>query len=208
MTDMQEFSPYQLDALKELTNIGMGRAGAKLSDIFEHRVTLSVPNITAVEKSKFDDLITKFDDHTGGINIINQSFIGDIEGRSTFIIGGNNFVDIVSLLGYEKQDALDTRRQKEMLLEISNAVNSACLSGLGEQLALDIELTNPSILVFNKSNVDLKDFSFKEKNQDVHGTLLFEIKFFIKDINLHCDNIISIKRTSIKSMLTALERFL
>ena len=95
-----------------------------------------------------------------------------------------------------------------MLLEISNAVNSACLSGLGEQLALDIELTNPSILVFNKSNVDLKDFSFKEKNQDVHGTLLFEIKFFIKDINLHCDNIISIKRTSIKSMLTALERFL
>jgi len=208
MTDIQKISSYQIDALKELTNIGMGRAGAKLSEIFEHRVTLNVPNITSVDDNNFDDLIAKFDNHKEGINIINQSFIGDITGRSTFIIGGNNFVDIVNLLGYEQQDASDSKKQKEMLLEIANAVNSACLSGLSEQLDLDIELTNPTVFVFNKSDVELKDFSFKEKNQDEHGTLLFEIKFFIQEINLRCDNVISLKYTSFKTMLAALERFL
>ena len=208
MAAIQNISSYQIDALKELTNIGMGRAGAKLSEIFELRVSLSVPNISTVDENEFDDLVCKFDAHKEGVNIINQSFIGDIAGRSTFIIGGNNFDDMVNLLGYEKKDAADSKKQQEMLLEISNAVNSACLSGLGEQLALDLELTNPSILVFNKSSVELYDFSFMEKHQETYGTLLFEIKFFIKDINLHCDNIISLKPTSLKCILEALEQFL
>jgi chemotaxis protein CheC len=205
---IETFTDYQIDALKELANIGMGRAGAKLSEVFEHRVTLNVPNVAMVDADKLDSLARKAESNSPIINIIQQAFIGDIEGRSTFIIGGHNFTDLVEILGYEESDAVDERRQKEMLLDISNAVNSACLSGLAEQLTLDIELTNPSIIAFNKENIELKDFFFKQKDQQTHQTLLFEIKFFIKDIDLYCDNIISLKISSLKNLRVALERLL
>ncbi|MFT6984261.1 MAG: chemotaxis protein CheC [Psychromonas sp.] len=208
MTTINKFTPYQIDALKELANIGMGRAGAKLSEVFEHRVTLNVPNVAMVDADKLDAWASKAELSSPIVNIIQQYFIGDIEGRSTFIIGGHNFTDLVKILGYEESDAADEKRQQEMLLDVSNAVNSACLSGLAEQLALDIELTNPSIIAFNKPNSELKNFVFKQKHQETHQTLLFEIKFFIKDIDLRCDNIISLKINSLDNLHNALQRLL
>ena len=208
MTTIQKFTAYQIDALKELANIGMGRAGSKLSEVFEHRVSLNVPNVTMVDADKLDALALKFESNSPIVNIIQQSFIGDIEGRSTFLIGGHNFADLVGILGYEERDAIDERRQREMLLDVSNAVNSACLSGLAEQLELDIELTNPSIAAFNNPYLELNNFVLKQTNQETHQTLLFEIKFFIKDIDLYCDNIISLKISSLQNLRTALERLL
>ncbi|MBC8554994.1 MAG: chemotaxis protein CheC [Candidatus Brocadiales bacterium] len=208
MPTVDKFSAYQIDALKELANIGMGRAGSKLSEVFEYRVTLNVPNVAMVHVDNLDAWASKVESNSMIVNIIQQAFIGDIEGRSTFIIGSNNFADLVAILGYEEGDAVDEKRQKEMLLDVSNAVNSACLSGLAEQLALDIELTNPAIIAFNKLNSELKNFIFKPKNEEAHQTLLFEIKFFIKDIDLHCDNLISLKINSLDNLLNAVKRLL
>jgi chemotaxis protein CheC len=209
MTSEHKFTSYQVDALKELANIGMGRASAKLSEIFEHRVTLTVPKVAMVDADQFADIAAKFDLHSQTVNIIQQAFIGDIEGRSTFIMGDNDyFTDLVGILGYEESDAIDEQRQREMLLDVANAVSSACLSGLAEQLKLDIQLTHPSILAFNKPNAELKDFIFKQKNLDTHKTLLFEIKFFIKDIDLYCGNIISLKISSLKNLGDALGRII
>ncbi len=204
MPTSQTFTPYEIDALKELTNIGMGKSGAMLSEIFEHRVTLSVPDISVVDGDKLTRLSEKFAEHCQVVNIIHQSFIGDIEGRSTFIIGEHNFDGLVEILGYDKSDALDEKRQCEMLLDISNAVNSTCLSGLAEQLGLDIELAHPLIASFKKPNSELKDFIFIQKNQDVYDTLLFEIKFFIQDLDLYCDNVISLKTDCLPNLKKAL----
>lgn len=208
MTNQEEFTAYQIDALKELANIGMGRAGAKLSEVFEHRVTLNVPNVAMVATDKLDAIALKFEASSPVINVIQQSFLGELEGRSTFMIGGHNFSDLVNILGYEEDDAIDERHQKEMLMDISNAVNSACISGLAEQLELDIELTNPAIIAFNTPHPELQDLFFKQKKQQTYQTLLFEIKFFIKDINLYCDNIISLKIGSLDTLRNALERLL
>ena len=208
MSTNKNFTPYQIDALKELTNIGMGKAGAKLSEIFEHRVTLSVPSISVVDHDKLTQMSERFAEHSQVVNIIHQSFIGDIEGRSTFIIGEHHFDGLVEILGYDKSDALDEKRQCEMLLDISNAVNSSCLSGLAEQLGLDIELAHPLIASFNKPNSELEDFIFIQKNQDVYDMLLFEIKFFIQDLNLYCDNVISLKTDCLQNLKDALGKII
>ena len=41
-----ELTPVQQDALIELLNIGFGRAGAALSELTGHRVTLEVPEVS------------------------------------------------------------------------------------------------------------------------------------------------------------------
>jgi len=82
MSDEIEFSSYEIDALRELTNIGMGRAGAQLSEIFEHRVTLSVPNVQMMNPEGLQALLNENKDLGHTLNIIQQSFLGDIEGRS------------------------------------------------------------------------------------------------------------------------------
>ena len=111
-------------------------------------------------------------------------------------------------MGYEEQDALDESHQTEMLLDMANAVNSACLSGLAEQLHLDIELGTPSISAFNKQKAEVKDFVFKQKDQEIYGMLLFEINFFIKDLDLTCDNVISLKMDSLEALKTALGKII
>ncbi len=206
MSTKQNFTPYQIDALKELTNIGMGKAGSMLSEIFEHRVTLSVPDISVVDSDKLTRMSEKFAEHSQVVNIIHQSFIGDIEGRSTFVVGEHHFEGLVKILGYAESDALDEKRQCEMLLDMSNAVNSSCLSGLAEQLGLDIELAHPLIASFNKPSSEFDDFIFIQKNQEVYDTLLFEIKFFIQDLDLYCDNVISLKTGCLKNLKDALEK--
>lgn len=208
MTNQDEFTAYQIDALKELANIGMGRAGAKLSEVFEHRVTLNVPNVAMVGADKLDSIALQFEAGSPVINVIQQSFLGELDGRSTFMIGGHNFSDLVEILGYEEDDAIDERHQKEMLMDLSNAVNSACISGLAEQLELDIELSNPAIIAFNTPHAELQDLFFKQKKQQTYQTLLFEIKFLIKDINLSCNSIISLKSGNLDTLRDALERLL
>jgi len=53
-----------------------------------------------------------------------------------------------------------------MLLDVANAVNSACLSGLAEELGLSIDLAHPSIAALSKESAELGDVIIKTKELD------------------------------------------
>ena len=49
MSEKIEISPEQLDALTEIFNIGLGRAGSVLGDMTKVRVNLKIPEVSYID---------------------------------------------------------------------------------------------------------------------------------------------------------------
>lgn len=197
----------EFDALRELTNIGMGRAGAKLSELFESKVKLSVPHVDLVSQEKITALVQDFGQKSDPVNIVQQEFIGEMIGRSSVMYGGGTFTSLMGYLGYDEEDVTSTATQHEILNELTNVINSASLSGLSEELQLDLHLSQPAILFFDTQSTQVDDSRLAYADSDAH-ILLIDIKLEIEEKGVHCDNIISLKEEGLINLVSSLRKLM
>jgi len=130
------FGPLELDALKELMNVGFGRAAATLSEVMDLHVVLSVPRIELVP---IDELAA----HVGGevddpksFNVVEQFFLGQFEGSSFLLLPedeGKRLVELLAGEDYAAGDSLDAL-ERETVIEIGNIVIGACVGKVAELL--------------------------------------------------------------------------
>ena len=55
--DILELSPVQLDALREIGNVGAGNSATALSQIINHRIDMNVPQVSIVPITEVPDLV-------------------------------------------------------------------------------------------------------------------------------------------------------
>ena len=55
--DILELSPVQLDALREIGNVGAGNSATALSQIINHRIDMNVPQVSIVPITDVPDLV-------------------------------------------------------------------------------------------------------------------------------------------------------
>ena len=55
--DIMELSPVQLDALREIGNVGAGNSATALSQIINHRIDMNVPEVSIVPITDVPDLV-------------------------------------------------------------------------------------------------------------------------------------------------------
>ena len=133
----------ELDALKELTNIGMGRAAALLAEILEQRIILQVPQVQVVAA---DDLKSQFSERDS-LSITRHGFRGGgINGEALLIFQRDGYKNLHEIYGYPATIPLQLAQQQELLLEIASNLCAACLSGMGEQFDLEFMFSPPRLL--------------------------------------------------------------
>lgn len=197
------FTADEFDALRELTNIGMGRAGAKLSELFESKVKLSVPQVAIMPQSAIITLVKEFGQDGYPLNIVQQEFIGEMIGRSSVLFGCDTFTSLMEYLGYDEEDAQSHAIQREILNELANVINSASLSGLSDELQLNIHLLQPAILEFETPSDAVDQSRLAEVDADTQ-ILLIDIKLDIEEKGVHCNNIISLKKEGMANLINSL----
>ena len=202
-----QFTADEFDALRELTNIGMGRAGAKLSELFESKVKLSVPQVAIVPQSAMIDLVNEFGKDGSPLNIVQQEFIGEMVGRSSVMFGGTTFTSLMEYLGYDEEDGKSKSIQREILNELTNVINSASLSGLSDELQLNIHLAQPAVLEFETPSGQVDGSRLTEKNSDAQ-ILLIDIKLEIEEKGVNCNNVISLKEEGMTNLVTSLRNLM
>ena len=202
-----QFTADEFDALRELTNIGMGRAGAKLSELFESKVKLSVPQVAIVPQSVMLDLVNEFGKDGSPLNIVQQEFIGEMVGRSSVMFGGTTFTSLMEYLGYDEEDGKSKSIQREILNELTNVINSASLSGLSDELQLNIHLAQPAVLEFETPSDQVDGSRLTEKNSDAQ-ILLIDIKLEIEEKGVNCNNVISLKEEGMTNLVTSLRNLM
>jgi chemotaxis protein CheC len=144
----------QRDALSEISNVAMGRAGEALSHLLDTFVVLSAPRVRIVDAGERALGLTA-PGKTGTadqVTAVRQAFFVDLHGETITVFGMSGDNDVTILLG---EGAGEVRNEDEKILDATCIIAGALMSGLTEELGLSVALTAPSILVKEGQLADL-----------------------------------------------------
>jgi len=143
MIDAKGLSQEQLDALKEVANIGSGHAATSLSQLMNKKVMVRIPKILT---GPLEDVILKIADPNDVVVSVLLYFLGDLTGRTLLIYPFEDAQEITSLLMPTVQDN-SAEVQESLLKEVSNILSCSYMNALGELLGLLILPSVPGMIV-------------------------------------------------------------
>jgi chemotaxis protein CheC len=132
-----EYTDLQLDALRELANIGSGKASTALSILLDRSVDISVPSARALS---FADAVEATGDYELQITGIVLGIIGDLEGTVLLLLSPQDADALCELLGVEP----GSEYAPSALGEVGNIVGSSYINALAEMTGMAIEPTPPA----------------------------------------------------------------
>ena len=181
------------DALREVSNVAMGRAAALLAKVLGVFVQLPVPQVNIFEVSELH--MTLLDAQRGErFSAICQGFIGEaIAGEALLLFHDSEVNDMARLLGWQPKNEAET---SEMLLDLASILIGACLAGIAEQLDLRFSQGHPQLLGQHASLDQLVQVNSKRWRK----TLAVEISYSLEDHDIHFDLLLLFTEDSIKRL--------
>ena len=142
MTEML-LSKDDIEALEEVFNLGMGKAGSALGDLLDTFVTLQVPEISLIDSSCLAAVIQGQIDSDRPFNMVRQEFFSNLHGEVFVVFELECCKTMAKMLGYGENE---TWADQEILLDVSNILSGACLNCVGEHLNTEFSFSPPSIV--------------------------------------------------------------
>ena len=186
--DVSQLKDIQLDALKEVANIGACHAATALSELTNEKVMVNVPVIRINPIEDVFSLVAKPNEVVASVLIY---FLGDLTGRTLLLFPQEAAWHLADCLMH--QPVGTTRKFGELeesaLKEVSNVLTCAYMNSLGDMLDLVVVPSVPSMAVDMASavlqTVSLEfssdkdmvvcietEFRFVEKNTTLYGYFL------------------------------------
>ena len=142
---IQQLTPVQQDALKEVFNIGSGQAATTLAEVLGLKVMVSVPMIGIKPVDEVLDALAK-----PGLPVLSlvNLFAGDVSGATVWLMPGDKARDFAQQCWQHMPQA---RKSPEFNFgqihrEISEIMNSAYLNALEDMLNLMTVPSTPLML--------------------------------------------------------------
>jgi chemotaxis protein CheC len=146
--DARDLGPRQLDALREVANIGAGHAATALSQMVNTRIMVDIPEIKIVKLEDVGELIGPPDEI---VSAVMMQLLGDVTGRTVQIFPWRTAVQLTSVLlehpGAEKRPEDFGEAEQSALREISNVLVGAYINALSEFMGLMLIMSPPSIAI-------------------------------------------------------------
>jgi chemotaxis protein CheC len=133
---MQTYSDMQLDALRELANIGSGTAATALSKMLGHSIDVSVPAALALPLADAVDAAGPAEEEVTAVVL---PIFGDIDAMVLMLFHHSDASTICSLLGVE----VDTEVGVSALGEIGNIMGSSYIGAFSTMTGLELEPRPP-----------------------------------------------------------------
>ena len=125
-------SDLQLDALREMSNIGSGNAATALAGMLGQSVDLHVPTALALELADAVDAVGNAED---AVNAVIIGVFGDLDATVLLLFDPESAETLCSLLGVEG----DPEMAMSALGEIGNILGSSYVQAMGSMTALHME---------------------------------------------------------------------
>ena len=132
----QTYSDLQLDALRELANIGSGTAGTALSQMLGRSVDISVPNALVLPLAEAVEAVGPPEQEVTGVAI---PLAGDMDAVVLLVFPVEDAGTLAGMLGVEPgtDDAVSA------LSEIGNILSASYIGSLAAMTGLELDLTPP-----------------------------------------------------------------
>ena len=203
-----ELSALEIDALKEMMNIGFGRAAATLSEIMDLSVLLSVPVISMVDSDETAEFVRNQASGTIAYSMVEQFFMGKFNGTSILLLPEGEGKNLVNLFCATSVDDLRPADQdilaRETILEIGNILIGACVGMISELMNNHVTFKPPHYLSGTVDRIDL------ETHLKSAGTvaLIFKTIFHFDQKNIQGNLFLITSSESIIWMKGAINEFL
>jgi chemotaxis protein CheC len=124
---------YQIDALTELINIGVGRAAGMLNQILEAHVHLQVPSLKIFPQSQIEQVLHNV--VTSPLSIVSLVFKGSFSGTALLAFPPESASNLVSIVAGEDSEISDLDSIRvEALSEIGNIVLNGVMGSVSNVL--------------------------------------------------------------------------
>jgi chemotaxis protein CheC len=127
------------DAVRELTNMAMGQAGALLAKAMDRYVHLSIPVVHVLTADRLIEAVAPADWAKRHVTVVREAFFGVLKGESLTLLDMN--VD-----GHDVLGADHGLSRQEVSLELANMMTGACLDSIGGQLGYDVGYSPPQMV--------------------------------------------------------------
>lgn len=192
-------SEFQIDALKEFLNIGVGRAASTLNELVHAHVTLEVPHLqifsssTALSKSHGIDADL--------FATVTQGFSGQFSGTAALIFPPASANTLVNAITSEKSQRLDLGELKTATLtEVGNMVLNGVMGSIANVLERHLQYDIPTY-----QECMLEDLVKKESQEGEGTCLLAETHFSIDQLHMEGQIFLIFKTGSFEALLEVLD---
>lgn len=171
-----QLTNFQVDALNEVGNIGIGSATTALSQLVDKRVQLSLTHVQLIDSASIIANIPDSITMTGMM----VRMMGDIQGAMLFLFEFKNAVVLSDLLLKDTKYETDPNMHQSALSEVGNILTGAYLNSLHKFLDLAIVPSIPHVATGSIAEV-LEEAS-TEAGRDIDKILSIETMFMVHSV--------------------------
>jgi chemotaxis protein CheC len=146
MDDITQLKDLQLDALREVANIGAGHAATALSQMIGGRIMISVPQITM---TPLEEIPRQLSDPEEPIAAVLMHMLGDLTGRTLLIFPRPTAKRLAELMLRRPLQSGDDLNELEQsaVKECGNILSAAYMNALSEFMGMMLLPSPPSLAV-------------------------------------------------------------
>ncbi len=134
------FNAVQLDALKEVGNIGAGNAATALSQLLNRKVDMTVPAVNIVP---FEEIFSRIGGEEIVVGVIVR-VLGDTPGNILFVFEKEVALNIIELLTGNRDEEI-SEMGNSVLCEVGNIISGSYMNAIAKLTNLVIMPSVPAV---------------------------------------------------------------
>jgi chemotaxis protein CheC len=145
MQDIRSLKAIQMDALREVANIGAGHAATALSQMVGQTIMISVPTINVSRLEEIPPQVAAPDEPVAAVLM---HMLGDLTGRTLLVFPRRTAIRLASLL-LHRDDGSDeiSEMQQSAIKEAGNILSSAYMNALSDFMGMMLLPSPPSLAI-------------------------------------------------------------
>ena len=178
MDDIRNLKALQLDALREVANIGAGHAATALSQMTGHTIMISVPKLTI---TPLDEVPNQISDREEPVAAVLMKMVGDLTGLTLLVFPQPTALKVAGLM-MKRDDLVElTELPQSALKEAGNILSAAYLNALSEFMGM-ILLPSPPSLAIDMSDAVLSS-TYVEIAKGAEYVFCIESEFYLTELD-------------------------
>lgn len=178
MLDLMSLQPMQLDALREVANIGAGHAATALSQMTAQRIMISVPRLSVTPLEEVPPRIGLPEEPVAAVLM---TMIGDLSGRTLLVFPKPTALRLAEILLRRPAGACVEMGELEQsaIKEAGNILSGAYMNALSDFMGLML-MPSPPSLAIDMSRAVLTT-AYLQFNEDPNYVFCVETEFTMRD---------------------------
>ncbi|MGL5085748.1 MAG: chemotaxis protein CheC [Clostridium sp.] len=137
--NFSNLNPIQLDALKEVANIGSGNSATALSILFSQKIDMTVPSVDII---KLDELYENYAEDE--VIAVLVKVLGEISGSVLYVFEKDVAYNIIEKFTGSTERELD-EMGRSVIGEIGNIISSSFMNAIAEFIKVEAIASVPAI---------------------------------------------------------------